>query len=245
VRRLALVIAISSCVAAAVVPAHAQPTAGCYSTTARRSPLRADVDGDGRADRVSVTARRVSDSGCRFTLAVAGAGGWSTTHQILPSKNPYQIGFSPRLLVLAKIDTVRGAEIVIERDEASDTSFALVLTIRHRRVLTLPAPQNPFNTGGVFTYYNGNGAGGGEMQVECGKPGTVITAGYRWLSTNDPYTPDPRYYAERRTYRVTGTRFRQVAATVIPNADRGQAEGVLATPGAIQPFGKCAVTPFN
>jgi hypothetical protein len=83
------------------------------------------------------------------------------------------------------------------------------------------------------------------MQVECGKPGTVITAGYRWLSTNDPYTTDPRYYAERRTYRVTGTRFRQVAATVIPNADRGQAEGVLPTPGAIQPFGRCAVTPFN
>jgi hypothetical protein len=104
----------------------------------------------------------------------------------------------------------------------------------------LPAPSSPLNTAGVFRYTGGSA----ETQVDCGKAGTVVTAGFRSLSTNDPYTTDPRYYAERRTYRVTGTRFRQVAATVLPNGDRGQAEGLLLSRGETRPFPSCAVSRF-
>ncbi len=150
----------------------------------------------------------------------------------------------PRLLVLATIDRARGAEIVVEREQTPGHGHVLVLSVRNRRLVTIPAPRTPLSGGGVFSFYNGGGAVGGATQVDCPKAGTVVTSGWVELPTNDPYSLDRRYYAERRTYRITGTRLRQVSATVLPNVDRGQAEAILLPTGHWRPFVSCAVTPF-
>lgn len=233
---------------ACLLPANAQPTGPVVCTNhipppARGPLLRADLDGDRRADRVWVAGRMTQDGKCHFT-AVATGQGWTAKRSVVPRDNSWV----PRLVVLAVIDGTRGAEIVIERDRSSNYSSALVLTVRNRHLVTLAAPRNPMNAGGVFTYANAD-APGGTIQVDCPKPGTVVTSGFRWLSSgSDPYG-DPHYYAERRTYHVTGTRFRQVAATVIPNADRGQAADILVpsfSPGEVtSPFISCAVTHFT
>jgi hypothetical protein len=241
----ALAIAFACCIAACVVPADARPTAAtrCSDTLrvpARGPSLRADLDGDRRPDRVWVAGRKTADTECQFTVVVSGAGGWSAKRSVVPRDATSWI---PRLVVLAAIDSTRGAEIVIEREQATDLGYALVLTLRNRRLVTLPAPRNPMNGRGVFTY-SAFDAPGGAVQVDCPKPGTVVTSGFSWLASNDPYATDPRWYAERRTYRITGTQFRQVAATVLPSATRGEAEEILLPVGEYRPFVSCAVTPF-
>jgi hypothetical protein len=233
-------------VVAGLFPADARPIAvsGCdpgLQVPPRGPTLRADLDGDGRADRVWVAGRRTAANDCQFTVVVAGGGGWAAKRTIVPRKYTDK---APRLVVLATIDGTRGAEVVIEREEQSNFGFALVLTVRNRRLVTLPAPHNAFNVGDVFTY-SASDAPGGAWQVDCPKPRTVVTSGFRWLSTGpDPYG-DPRYYAERRTYRVTGTGFRQVAATVLPNATADEANAlVMPSNDYLAPFESCAVTRF-
>ena len=232
------------CVVAGLLPADARPTAASrcdpgLEVPARGPTLRADLDGDRRADRVSVAGRRTAVNDCQFTVVVAGAGGWAAKRTIVPSKNTDK---APRLLVLAAIDTTRGAEVVIEREEQSAFGWALVLTVRNRRLVTLPAPRSSFTLGGVFSY-SASDLPGGATNVDCPKPGTVVTTGYRWLSTGpDPYG-DPHYQAERRTYRVTGTSLRQIAITVLPNATQGEVEA-LVLPFDRAPFASCAVTRF-
>ena len=242
----AAAITLVGCVVAGLMPADARPTAASrcdpgLAVPARSPALRADLDGDRRADRVWVEGRRTAVNDCRFTVVVAGAGGWSAKRTIVPRKYTDK---APRLVVLAAIDGTRGADVVIEREEQSNFGFALVLTVRNRRLVTVPAPRNPMNANDVFTY-SASDAPGGAWQVDCPKPGTVVTSGFRWLSTGtDPYG-DPHYYAEKRTYRVTGTRLHQVAATVLPNATAGEADA-LVMPGGdyLAPFETCAVTHF-
>jgi hypothetical protein len=233
-------------VVAGLFPADARPTAESrcdpgLQVAARGATLRADLDGDRRADRVWLTGRRTAPNDCQFTVVVAGAGGWAAKRTIVPRKYTDK---APRLVVLAAIDGTRGAEVVIEREEQSNFGFALVLTVRSRRLVTLPAPRNPFNVGDVFTY-SASDAPGGAWQVDCPKPGTVVTSGFRWLSTGpDPYG-DPHYYAERRTYRVTGVSFRQLEATVLPNATQDEADAlVMPSNDYLAPFESCAVTHF-
>ena len=243
---LSAAVALMICVAACTLPAGAQPNGFTPCTNHVAPPprgpvLRADVDGDGRADRVWLAARMTADGACHFT-AVATGKGWTAK---LPVVRRGGISL-PRLSVLATINSARGAEIVIELNHESQYSDALVLTTRGRRLVQLVAPRNPMNPAGVFglfTFYNGEGEGGGTIQVDCPKPGTVVTAGFRWLSTGpDPYG-DPHYYGERRTYRVTGS-FRQVAATVLPNATYAEVEPILLPVEEWRPFRSCAVTPF-
>jgi hypothetical protein len=237
-------IVLVGCIVAGLLPADARPTAvsRCdpgLQVPARGPTLRADLDGDRRADRVWVSGRRTAVNDCQFTVEVAGAGGWSAKRTIVPSKYTNK---APRLLVLAAIDTTLGAEVVIEREEGSAFGWALVLTVRNRRLVTLPAPRGSFTPGGVFSY-SATDLPGGATGVDCPKPGIVVTTGYRWLSTGpDPYG-DPHYQAERLTYRVTGTSLRQVARTVLPSATQDEVEA-LVLPSDLAPFGSCAVTHY-
>lgn len=108
---------------------------------------RIDVDGDRRADRVTLTHR----GGLRYLLTVVPARGrtirvpvWSSLQQ--------DWGTNP-LLDVGGIDGVRGAEIVLGTSGGDGVSM-VVLTWRRGKLVNLAAPRSRGHVGSAAGWYS-------------------------------------------------------------------------------------------
>ena len=140
--------------------------------------LSGDVDGDGKADRVTVVSRAAPSRGCVYALLVHT--GSRTRRYGLGTRNPRpghtastaKVG-APSLDVLARIDRRAGLEIVADTWRGASTAFAAVFTIKSGRLVMMSGQSQPplapagraFPYSGSVTHQDGvdcaRGAGSG------------------------------------------------------------------------------------
>ena len=170
---LALVVAAVFVLSAA--PVDSAPGGhGCGWSNGERSVergvIRADVDADGRPDRVSVVARYGAAPGCRLALRVQLATGISLFHRLV--ETPHTTGSDlrkqswPRLLSLVKVDPRPGLQPVVSIQFGSSTVFVGLFAIHGGRLVRLAAPESAFGGGvsGVASAVDcWHGAGSGEV----------------------------------------------------------------------------------
>ena len=168
----------------------------------RGHALRGDLDGDRKADRVTVRANVKRPPRCRFVLVVeTGRGGVV----VLPVKPlPWFLAVNnPRLTLLAEIDGRAGLEAVVELSWPPASVVyrpGAVFTMRERRLVRMRYDVEAKLPDDVFPFYDEFPVG-----VNCGaQPGTVVvTRGGLAKRGRD----DRHYDITRSLYRAAGTRF--------------------------------------
>jgi hypothetical protein len=162
--------------------------------------LRGDVDGDGRADRVSL-------DGKRCTLLVVRARGRTYSVRLRSDM------LGPEVEKLAPLDARRGDEIVVAVDHGACSDWLHVFTFRRGRLVQMRIPGD-----GYFYYIQcGSGFGG----LDCLARGTVFAWGM--IPHGRPQRRTTiRIYRARRTrfvfvgQRVIRIRYRANGATLFP-----------------------------
>jgi hypothetical protein len=162
--------------------------------------LSGDLDGDGKADRVTMAIRPAQSHACVYALVVHSASG--TRRYGLGTRNygPGRTGSvepadAPTLDGLARIDRRPGFEIVADIWQGASTAFAAVFTVRSGRLVEMSAQNLPpltpvgraFPYSGSVTHLDGvdcaGGAGSGLIVVSragvSGKQWNVIRRFYR------------------------------------------------------------------
>jgi hypothetical protein len=198
---LAVVLAGCGGADAPTVPADAKPAkpacdglAGTYRT--KGAALEGDVDGDGRADRVTLRVDRKRPRACRHLLVVETGRGATVAAAVKPL--PW-FGTDPRLLLLAEIDGRRGVEPVVDLSPPAVYRPGAVFAIREGRPARLRlAGTRPAD---LFPLDDEFPAG-----VDCaGEPGTIV------VTTGEVADPDSRWDIERSVYRAARARFERVS----------------------------------
>jgi hypothetical protein len=166
-----------------------------YRTKGRA--LMGDVDGDGRADRVTLRVNAMRPPSCRHVLVVALRGGIATA----PVRPLVWPGTNPQLLLLAEIDGRPGVEPVVAMSPANVYRPGAVFaarggTLSRMRLETDASPE-------LFPLDDEFPAG-----VDCaGDPGTIVVTHGNLERGGD------RYWEIRRTvYRASGSLFRPLAS---------------------------------
>jgi hypothetical protein len=151
--------------------------------------LRGDVDGDGRADSVSLVRLR-GDSRCGAFLVVR-TGSRTLTHAMrtTPSVPPV-----PSLNGLAALGSRAGLVIVVTTWEGASTEFARVFAVRDGRIspLATETPDGTFPYQGSVTHLNA---------IDCA--GALVVAS-GWFLRN---TGGRSFGFYRRFYRIGDGRF--------------------------------------
>jgi hypothetical protein len=172
----------------------------CDDVSRHRTKGRAllgDVDGDGRADRVTLRVDRTRPASCRHIVVVELRGG----NAIAPVRPLSWPGTDPELLLLAEIDGRPGLEPVITLSPFNVYRPGAVFAARggalSRMRLAGVDPADLFPLDDEFP------AG-----VDCaGEPGTIVVTHGNLARGTD------RFWEIRRTvYRASGSRFRPVGA---------------------------------
>jgi hypothetical protein len=189
---LVVAIALAGCgesdpAAPAAVPAA--PPACEYHV--KGTALKGDVDGDGRADRVTLRkARR-----CRHQLVVEPAAGETVTATVRPLPWP---GTNPRLLLLAQVDGRDGVEPVVSLSPAAVYRPGAVFTLHDGRLAqmrlagTRPAALFPLDD--EFP-----------ADVDCSDQAETLV-----VTVGEPGDPDTHWDIRRSTYRAAGLRFERI-----------------------------------
>ena len=141
--------------------------------------MRADVDGDGRADRVRVLGHR--------TLVAVLAG--RVVRVTLP-RNPSE-PFLPALGPVANLDGRPGDELLVDVQEGACAASYAVVTYRRGRLVRLHA-------GGVWDAFTAVSCGIPNEALGCAGPGVVAVTGWN---------TGRRMTFERTLYRTRGLRF--------------------------------------
>jgi hypothetical protein len=204
---LSVLLVASSAAAASSDPWHA-----------RGQTLRADVDGDGRADAVLVEQR---GRRCVFRL-VAG----SFTARLRPAgceEKPAELtsGPDPHVAALVPIDRNPGLEIVVQLGHGAYMEFADLWTVRHGTLRRF---------GGHEPHVSyGSSAGTGGHVVDCARPGVVLVS-------DQSYPPHGRIV--RRWYDTRSLRLKLLRTRALTwNSERAPPFHEFREP---QPFPTCA-----
>ena len=114
--------------------------AGLSSLPVHGATLRGDVDGDGTADSVAVHCR----PGGVPVLVVSTANG-----VVARPLRTTGCGVNARVVVLAEIDRVPGAEVVVQENSGRSAFFARVYTLRNHRLalMKIAGPRLPVPLG--------------------------------------------------------------------------------------------------
>lgn len=186
---LVVVIALAGCggsepATPAAVPA---PSPACEYRVKGKA-LQGDVDGDGRADRITLRAARR----CRHRIVVEPAAGDTLTAAVRPLPWP---GTDPRLLLLAQVDGRGGVEPVVSLSPAAVYRPGAVFTLHEGRLARMRlAGSRLFPLDDEFP-----------ADVDCtGEPGTLV------VTVGEPGDPDTHWDIRRSTYRPAGVRFERV-----------------------------------
>jgi hypothetical protein len=157
--------------------------------------LVGDVDGDGRADRVTLRVDKQRPRRCRHLLVVRMRAGTAVSARVKPLPWP---GTNPRLLLLAEIDGLAGLEPVVALSPAAAYRPGAVFTMRHRELARMRLEAT--SPSDLFPFYDEFPSG-----VDCAaEPGTII-ATFGNVADNDAY-----WDITRSLYRSAGIRFELV-----------------------------------
>ena len=187
----------------------------------RGGALRADVDGDGRRDFVTIRADPRAPASCGFYLDVATGGRHLSTRVPAGSKPPHELPVSqwpfadPYLAMIVQLGP-RGAQVVVSRwHGAATVEVSLYGVVGGRlRLLRFPPPRATmlalFGTVGT-----------GDAHARCRRGGPVIVssilpldqAGHRWrLDRIDYVLSRGRFQvARRRSVTVREVQVAEVA----------------------------------
>ena len=192
-------------------PAAATKERACGPSKVKGKARSGDVDGDGRADQVTLRKDR-----CRHRLVVDRAAGPTVRVKVKPLSWP---GTNPRLIKLAEIDGREGLEPVVSLSPANVYRPGAVYSLRgdslRRMRRTDARPADLFPLDDEFP-----------ADSDCApEPGTIV------VTVGQPADPDTHWDIERTTYRAQGRRFEPIAT------ERFQAE--VGTEIGGRPFRSC------
>jgi hypothetical protein len=151
--------------------------------------LRGDVDGDGRADAVTVRVDRKRPRACRHVVAAQLGDGRLV---VAPVKPLPWFGTDPRLLLLAEIDGRTGVEAVVSMSPAAVYQPGRVFTIRDGEFVRMRLAGDD-----LFPLHDEFPAG-----TDCAdEPGRIV------VTTGAVGDPDSHYDVKRSVYEARGARF--------------------------------------
>jgi hypothetical protein len=136
-----------------------------------RHALSGDVDGDGQPDRVFTARVRNSTDFCRYALVVVSRGRYLSVPLHKDSLGPEiaaapWVAGTPAVDVLARLDRVRGAEMLVALWEGgSGRRFDAIFTMRHSRLTRMDA-SGVGVAGNVLDFGSGGSA---EVTLGCDK----------------------------------------------------------------------------
>jgi hypothetical protein len=155
--------------------------------------LHGDVDGDGRADRVTLRVDRRRPRACRHVLVVK-TGSDRIAAPVRPLPWP---GTAPRLLLLAEIDGRAGVEPVVTLSPAAVYRPGAVFAARRARLVRLRLGR-----GNLFPLDDEFPAG-----TDCtGERGRIE------VITSEVAEDDSYWDVKRSLYRARGRRFRRLSS---------------------------------
>jgi hypothetical protein len=184
-----VVIALAGCgESEPAAPAAAPAPKPACDYHAKGKALTGDVDGDGRADRVTLQAAR----GCRHRLVIEPATGEPVGTTVRPLPWP---GTNPRLLLLAQVDGRDGVEPVVSLSPAAVYRPGAVFTLRDGRLARMRlGGSRLFPLDDEFP-----------ADVDCAaEPGTLV------VTVGEPGDPDTHWDIRRSTFRAAGLRFERI-----------------------------------
>jgi hypothetical protein len=117
-------------------------TPECPAADESTETLVGDVDGDGAAERIWVSANYAAAADCRFVVSARGANAaYQQPIQHAPLlRTPRQVALSegvPEASALAAVDDVAGLEIVIKVEQAASVATYEVYTVREASLVRL------------------------------------------------------------------------------------------------------------
>lgn len=163
-----------------------------------RSPLRADVSGDGRLDRVAVATDEDAPKRCRAFVAVRVRGGPTFSTHLYPGAVPLT-GLRAKVIGLLLLGDEPGARIVVDTNAAVDAVLAQMFTLTSTGLRRVHVPVFDDGTfivegGGVIYPYG----------AACTEDGHMV------LSRAAQSRDGKRFRVTRRIYAVRGERARFV-----------------------------------
>jgi hypothetical protein len=177
--------------AAALVLAASPATPGCdgglEGYRVKGKTLHGDVDGDGKADRVTLRVDRSRPRACRHVVVVRG--------RVAPVRPLPWPGTAPRLLQLAELDGRPGFEPVVTLSPAAVYRPGAVFAARGRKLVRLRLGR-----GSLFPLQDEF-----PTETDCtGDTGEIVVV------TSEVAEDDSYWDVTRSRYRARGTRFRRV-----------------------------------
>jgi hypothetical protein len=154
-----------------------------------RSPLRADVTGDGKPDTVAAASDPAAAKPCRGLVAVRSDGVVYTAH-LIPGAVPIK-GIRARVVAVPHLGHHSGAAIVVDTGAAVDAVLAQLFTFSDGRLVAVKVPGE---RDGSFVV-----AGGGLMfphAAGCTSDGRLVVSGA--LQTPDGH----RFRVVRHSYEL-------------------------------------------
>jgi hypothetical protein len=156
-----------------------------------------DVDGDGRADAVTLTRHQRS-----FVLHVV-TGGRVVEKVVRGFSGPQATGQGePRIVALRPINRRRGLEIIVRVWHGASNDFLIVYTLDRGQLVAMPGgPHDPADA--AFVWDLGGSAGTAMSQADCvgrGRVGVNLEWYHRGV-----------WHQRLTLYRVFATRFRRTA----------------------------------
>jgi hypothetical protein len=167
-----------------------------------RSDLRADVNGDGRPDRVAVVSDFKAPKPCRAFVGVRVKGGSTYSTHLIPEAAPLK-GLQAKVVGLPRLGDGRRAQVVVDTKAAVDSLLAQMFALAGGRLRSVEVPG--FEDGTFIV------EGGGVVYPH----GAACTADGRMVLARAAQTKDGKSYrVTRRTFDVRGKRVRLVDPVV-------------------------------
>ena len=188
-----------------------------------------DVTGDGRTDAVTLRGAWTT-RGCRYWLGVSSRGAFHAVrlHEgLLDAPRVSREARVASLFGLARVDSRRGAEVLVTLNRSASGEGVGVYTWRHGRLRYVPL-EGKSRVEGIFWH---NQAGLGGSRVDCWRrpaSGYVVTLTYEV----DPASTETSLH--RRLWRADGSRF-----GVVWTRNYVQTTRTFPEQKAQVPFGSC------
>ena len=164
-----------------------------------RSHVRADVNGDGKADTVAVASDPAAPKPCRAFVGVRIAGGSTYSTHLIPEAVPVK-GLRARIIGLPRLGGRPAAEIVVDTAAAVDAELAQLFALGGGRLYAVDVPGTGIDGTFIVT-------GGGLVFPQ----GAACTTDGRMVLTSAAQSRDgASFRVTRRTYQVRGRPLRLV-----------------------------------
>lgn len=201
----------SSAQSAFAAPPTAPDTAPVAAPAASSAlTSRADVDGDGRRDTITLVRRAVTPDEYRFRLAVVTASGKRAIRDVLvPNYGDGSLQPADVWIGTASVDGARGVEMAVERSgNVGDFPWPHLYTWRSGRIVPETAPGAPVGETGWTVANHFSLIQGYDIRTVKGRRQVTATV---LKGTFDPKRETATFRGTRTTYRWERGTWRKVS----------------------------------